>query len=585
MLLHRLLAGGLPRRRRHARLETEPARELLDGTMVGAFAHHHYLDTNGVRAGTAMRADAAEGQRFGGHRMQEEGSHVRLVRGRARDADAVLDVHLGARVLPPVEQPPQGTQAEIRREAGHGGPSRRSVEAQARQAAHGRRAPERCGRIQAADTESLPKNHTGAEEAHARCHLRRDSSRTRLFRHQCTDDDERRRARRNERIGAKPGQAMVPLPLEANERAQRECHADPDPELYRAHRRPPPRRGVREATLAAPLSRGRATPASPGRLRRHLPHGVLALTVPAPPRQASDAASHLSHRQRDAARDVLADGDEIAPDVFRSLDRAAGHANHRGSQLATDLLDGVQRLDERAARHLHDADRQRLGRADRPRHDLFRGASARRGLAIRTCHGSPPCSSQLASASRVPRDSGVRPRRVVDRVAGGRACAGVCSGRVLGPGALTSRTSVRTPATVPDRVARTARPAVSPMRSAASTAPSAALRASSTTSAPTSRAAATVPSTARRAAVPTSPPTSPVALTAPRAADLATPPSSPPIASAALIEPRTAATPATPSAAPTSCTPTSAVRIVFFTRLRTPTAMISPLLIASSIVR
>src|SRR5438309_3925181 len=306
-------------------------------------------------------------------------------------------------------------------------------------------------------------------------------------------------------------------------------------------------------------------------------------------------------------RDVLADRDEVAPDVFRRLDRAAGRANHRGAQLAADLLDGVQRFDERAARHLHDADRQRLGRADRPRDDLFRGASARRGLAIRTCHGYLPCPSQLASASRVPRDSGARPRRVVDRVPRGRACAGARSGRVLGPGALTSRTSVRTPATVPDRVARTARPAVSPMRSAASTAPSAALRASSTTSAPTSRAAATVPSTARRAAVPTSPPTSPVALTAPRAADLATPPSSPPIcsaavtvpriasrataprsppiAAAALIEPRTAATPATPSAAPTSCTPTSAVRIVFFTRLRTPTAMISPLLIASSIVR
>src|SRR5258708_10870486 len=42
--------------------------------------------------------------------------------------------------------------------------------------------------------------------------------------------------------------AMVPLPFEADERAQRECHADPNPELYRAHRHPPSRRGVREAT-------------------------------------------------------------------------------------------------------------------------------------------------------------------------------------------------------------------------------------------------------------------------------------------------------------------------------------------------
>src|SRR4029077_10077432 len=107
------------------------------------------------------------------------------------------------------------------RDGGHGRQRRAIVEAQARQTAHGRRAPERCCRVQTADTESLP------------------------------------------------------------------------------------RRGVREATLAAPLSRGRATPAPTGRLRRHLPHSVLALTVPAPPRQASDAVSYLSHRQRDAARDVL----------------------------------------------------------------------------------------------------------------------------------------------------------------------------------------------------------------------------------------------------------------------------------------
>jgi hypothetical protein len=57
------------------------------------------------------------------------------------------------------------------------------------------------------------------------------------------------------------------------------------------------------------------------------------------------------------------------------------------AQLAADVLDGAQRLDERPLGQVQDTDRERLGGSDRGRDDLLRGAVALASLVPSRCHG------------------------------------------------------------------------------------------------------------------------------------------------------------------------------------------------------
>jgi len=108
-------------------------------------------------------------------------------------------------------------------------------QAQAGQAAHRGRAPERGRRIQAAHGQPFTQDDTGAQEADPRGHLGGDARGAVLSIHQGTDEHEAGRPDGHEGVGAKARGPPMPLPLDANDDAQHQRRRDACTQLDGRH--------------------------------------------------------------------------------------------------------------------------------------------------------------------------------------------------------------------------------------------------------------------------------------------------------------------------------------------------------------
>jgi len=81
--------------------------------------------------------------------------------------------------------------------------------------------PQRRGRVQAAHVDAFLPNHPGAKKAYAGNDLRGDPRRTRIG-ELALEHDENRGAKRDQRVGPQSGEALAPLPLEANGAAKQD---------------------------------------------------------------------------------------------------------------------------------------------------------------------------------------------------------------------------------------------------------------------------------------------------------------------------------------------------------------------------
>ena len=207
----------LPACSRHRRLQAQATHDSLDVRVdavgrVHECRHHHAGAAVDIAAVEAPQAQSAAGKT-----LQEKRAQLGFVRAAAGEGYDITDLELGGRERLAIDEVHDRTQQQIDEYDESRRHRRVEQVAASGQHADGGGAPERGGGVEPAYVQPFAEDQSGAEETDARHHLGSDPGRAGVSRNDRRENDERRRAQRDQRIGAQARQAVAPLTFKADD--------------------------------------------------------------------------------------------------------------------------------------------------------------------------------------------------------------------------------------------------------------------------------------------------------------------------------------------------------------------------------